>query len=42
MICKIGFGVKINNTRDMRWSLLAQRLSETDRFWVSTKRIQMV
>ena len=42
MISKIGFGVKINSTRDMQWSLLAQKLSQTDGFWVSTKTIQMV
>lgn len=42
MISKTGFGVKINNTRDMQWNLLAQKLSQTDGFWVSTKRIQKI
>lgn len=39
MISKIGFGVKINTTRDMQGSLLAHELSQTDGSWVSTKRI---
>lgn len=42
MISEIGFCVMTNNRVDMKRSLLAQKLSQRDGFWISTKRIQMV